>query len=97
MTVQAETLYGFIPDTIQTEMVAELEFLSVFDAARRQMQKVVDMPDRRLDLFIRLGLQNKGALSGNKRKLFRELSDDEFHCLEEIIKKAVSVSRKFSP
>ncbi len=90
LTTQAEALFGFIRDTLETEMVAELEYLAAFDAARRRMLRVVDMPDRRVDMFIRCCLQGKGRLSKAKRKLFTELTDQECEKLERIVSKEIS-------
>jgi len=85
MTFIAEQLFGFIRDTIEMEFTAELEFLSAFDAVRRRMRDVVDMPDPRADLFIRLCLQGHGKLSRNKRRQFDELTDREVDGLEAIV------------
>lgn len=90
LTVQAEALFGFVRDTIETELVAELEYLSAFDAARRRMRNVVDMPDRRMDLFVRLCLQGKGHLSKAKREQFSELTDEECRQLEQIVGEEIS-------
>jgi hypothetical protein len=50
------------------------------------MQKVVDLPDRDLDLFIRLCLQNNGSLSQAKRdSTFMALRDDEVERLERCV------------
>lgn len=50
------------------------------------MQEVVDLPDRHLDLFIRLCLQNHGRLSQAKREsTFRALRDDEIERLEQCV------------
>ena len=38
----------------------------VLERTERGLQEVVDIPDRRLDLFIRLCLQNKGRLAKAK-------------------------------
>jgi hypothetical protein len=84
LTPQAEALFGFVRDTIDTEMVVELEYLAAFDSARRRMLRVVDMPDRRLDLFLRLCLQGNGHLSKSKRHTFAELTDEECAHLERI-------------
>lgn len=85
LTAQAEALFGFIEETIETEMVSELEFLAAFDAARKRILRVVDMPDRRLSLFLRLCLQGKGRLSKSKRRQFKELTDEECARLERIV------------
>jgi hypothetical protein len=89
LTTQAEALFSFIEDTIHTELVAELEYLAVFDQARRDLRQAVDMPDRRLDLFLRVCLQGKGALSKNKRAQFQELTDTECTQMETIVRAAI--------
>jgi len=89
LTTQAEALFGFIQDTVGTEMISELEYLAAFDDARRRMRSVVDMPDRRMDAFLRACLAGKGKLSKNSRKLFRELDDDECRRLEAIVRDTI--------
>lgn len=47
------------------------------------MQEIVDMPDRKVDLFIRACLQNNGRLSARKRAShFSILADDEVARME---------------
>jgi hypothetical protein len=82
LTVQTEALFGFIQDTLDTELAIELDYLAAFDAARTRVRDVVDMPDRKLDLFIRLCMQGKGKLSDAERRLFPELTDDELRNIE---------------
>ncbi|GAB6190497.1 Fic family protein [Desulfocastanea catecholica] len=83
MTVQAEALYEFVNKTIDEELAAELSFLSKYDDAKKKMQGIIDMPDRLIDLFIQLCLQNNGTLSVRKRAAwFDFLTDDEFGALE---------------
>ena len=90
LTRVTEELFLFIRDTIDREFTAELEYLAVFDAARRQLAEVVDMPDSRLDLFIRLSLQGRGRLSKNKRTRFDELTDDEVERMEAVVQGALA-------
>ncbi len=90
LTVQAEALFGFIEDAISQEMVAELDFLTVFDAAKSKIRNVVDMPDRKLDLFLRICLEGKGNLSKTKRILFDELSNEEVKKMQVIVKAAIA-------
>ena len=86
MTQQAEMLFHFIEQTIDTELVEELAFLSRYDETKRAIQEVIDMPDRRIDLFIRFCLQNSGRLSARKREShFDFLSDDEVDRMEQAI------------
>jgi hypothetical protein len=87
LTVQAETLFRFIEQTIETEWVDELTFLANYDRTKRAIQEVVDMPDRKIDLFIQVCIQNNGRISKAKREsLFNFLSDYEVVRMEEAIR-----------
>ena len=89
MTPQAEALYKFIERTIDTELVKELSFLARYDETRKAIQEIVDMPDRKIDLFIRFCLQNNGRLSDRKRgSEFDFLSDQEVALMEKAIRTA---------
>lgn len=90
LTQATEELFGFIRDTIDHEFTAELEYLAVFDAVRRELAEIVDMPDSRLDLFIRLCLQGGGDLSRNKRAQFGELTEEEIGRMQETIRGAIA-------
>ncbi|MDY6794174.1 MAG: Fic family protein [Actinomycetota bacterium] len=86
MTIQTEALFRFIDQTIETELAGELAFLVNYDTAKKGIQEIVDMPDRRIDLFIRFCLQNNGRLSSRKRaSYFAALSDEEITRMEEVI------------
>ena len=87
MTLQVEALYDFVIQTIDSELIEELRFLADYDSTKKAIQDVIDMPDRQIDLFIRICLQNNGRLSANKRKShFDFLSDDELISLENIMR-----------
>jgi hypothetical protein len=89
MTDQAEALFQFIQETIERDLVEELDFLRNYDEARSAIQQVVDMPDRMIDLFIRCCLQNNGRLSSRKRAGdFARLTDAEVPRMEAIVQKA---------
>jgi hypothetical protein len=62
-----------------------LDFLASYDRIKRGLQDVVDMPDRRLDLFIRLCLQNKGRLAKGKRGQFDGLTAEEIQSMERVV------------
>lgn len=94
LTAQAEALYQFIEQTIETELVEELAFLTSYDKARTRMQAIVDLPDRSLDLFIRICLQNNGNLSAGKREShFKMLTDDEVAALERAVQEGYSIQK----
>jgi len=83
MTIQAETLYDFVQQTIDTELTDELQFIVNYDRAKKAIQNIIDMPDRQIDLLIRFILQNNGKLSKTKQaKYFYFLSDNEISKIE---------------
>ncbi len=91
MTAQAEALFRFVEQTIDTELVEELAFLANYDQTKKAIQEIVDMPDRKIDLFIQACLQNNGRLSARKRaSLFECLSDEEVTRMEKSIRSAYS-------
>jgi hypothetical protein len=86
MTPQAEALFRFIDQTIDTELAGELAFLANYDKAKAAIQEIVDMPDRQIDLFIRFCLQNNGRLAAGKRAShFDFLSDEEIIRMERSV------------
>jgi Fic family protein len=85
-TPQAEYLYDAVAETIRKDLREEIEFLEVFDRVMVAVQKIVDMPNARASLLIRLMLQNHGTLSRNKRRQFAELHDDEVLRIEEAVR-----------
>jgi hypothetical protein len=93
-TLLAEYLYGRVEDAVKTDLREELEFVSVFDAAVSAVRQVVDMPDRKLSLFVRLCLQNNGRLSNNKRKQFEELTEKEIEMMELAVHRAATEGGK---
>ena len=87
MTPQAEALYRFIEQAIDTELAEELTFLANYDETKMAIQSIVDMPDRQIDLFIRFCLQNNGRLAARKRAShFALLSEDEIARLEQAVR-----------
>jgi len=83
MTVQVEAMFGFVNKTIEEELVEELSFLVNYDKTKREIQDIVDMPDRLIDLFIQFCLQNNGKLSNRKRAShFKFLTDEELMAME---------------
>ncbi len=89
MTPQAEALFRFIEQTIDTELARELAFLANYDKTKKAIQEIVDMPDRQIDLFIRFCLQNNGRLSAKKRAShFDTLSDEEIARMEQSVQSA---------
>lgn len=84
-TAFVEYLYDRVADTIRRDLKEELGFVAIFDRALAAMREIVDMPDRRASLFVRLCMQNDGHLSAAKRPQFSELSESEIAALEAAI------------
>ncbi len=85
-TQHAIFLIRAIKSTVTDEIPDELLFLQRFDALKKDIQLIVDMPDKKLDFIIVVLNQNKGLLSSKKRKLFPELTDDEIMKMENAYK-----------
>ena len=89
MTAIVERLFGFIQDTIENELVLELDFILDYDKAKLTIRDIVDMPDQLIDLFIRLCIENNGRLSKNKRKTkFEQLTNKEVAQMEDCVRNA---------
>ncbi len=87
MTPQAEALYEFVSRTIEEVLVEEISFLENFDKTKKAIQSVIDLPDRLIDLFIHLCLQNNDTLSARKRAShFYFLTDEELASMEQAVK-----------
>lgn len=94
MTSICERLYEFVVDTVETQLPLELDFLVHYDAARAAIRSVVEMPDRLVDLFIKLCLSNGGKLSPAKRKRhFKMLTDTEVQRMERAVAKGMRAKR----
>jgi len=92
-TPLAEYLYARVAETIRKDLREELDFVTVYDAAMSAAAEVIDMPDRRASLFVRLCLQNSGRLAKAKRDLFQEITDTELAELQNAIQ-AVMTGRQ---
>jgi Fic family protein len=91
----AEFLYGKTAETVRKDLREELDFVAVYAAALAAVRDIIDMPDRRASLFVRLCLQNGGALSKAKRGEFREISDRELEALERAVRGVMAAQPTF--
>jgi hypothetical protein len=96
-TLQTGYLFDCIEETIRRDLKHELDFLKFFDLALRSVMDIVDMPNQRTSLLIRLIHQNAGKLSKGKRGTFAELSDEEIGRIESAIKTAAEQFSTISP
>lgn len=91
LTVQAEATFVWLERAIVDELVHALEFLRRFDDALRRMREIIEMPDRKEQLFIKLCLNNHGRLSARKRAKFAELDDETVAALEAAVREALGI------
>jgi Fic/DOC family len=82
-TPHAEFLYECVERTIDVDLPAETRFLRAYDAFRREVANVVDMPDRIADLLFRFLHQNSGTLSKrDSEQEFAKLTSSEVSQVE---------------
>lgn len=88
LTAQVEALAQFVDTTLKEQVAQELQYLESYDEAREEIEKIVQLPDRLLNLFIKNCTQNSGRLSTNKQKrYFSELTDDELDRMQAVIQR----------
>lgn len=86
MTPVVEYLYDCVEKTITVDFQEELTFLADYDKIKSKCKEIVDMPNQRMDLFIKCVRQNGGTLSSRKKEnFFKMLTDDEIKMMEEVI------------
>lgn len=88
-TAFAEYLFDRVADTVRRDLREELGFVAVFDEALAAVREIVDMPDRRASLLVRLCMENGGRLPAAKRRQFSELDDAEIAAMEATIEGAI--------
>ena len=85
----AEFLFACVARTVDEDLPREIAYLQSYDDARRRIMDRVDMPDRLADDLILFIRQNKGRLSGKRRrKEFVKLTDPEVSDIEAIVREA---------
>ena len=93
-TKMAEYLFSCIKDAIYNDMIREIEFLKNYDETKMAMQEVVEMPDNKIDLFIKFVMQNNGKLSAQKQmKYFSLLTEVEIEQFTKIIRENMMKDR----
>src|SRR3990167_9038838 len=84
----AEYLFGCIELTITVYFKAELDFIARYDKTKLAIQKIIDMPDLKIDRIIRCIAENNGSLGIKMRKnYFKKLSNPVISAIEKVVKK----------
>lgn len=84
LTDQSVYLATIVKETIEEDIYSEMDFLMKYDETKSAIQKIVDMPDRRLNKLIEYIHNNHGRLSKRKRDKFEQLTDLEIGKIEKI-------------
>ena len=89
----AEYLFQCIQEAIHEHMEQEIIFLLNYDKTKNAIQAIVDMPDKDIDLLIKLVTQNHGELAKKKRNdYFSRLNDNEIKRLVACVKQNMMTS-----
>lgn len=92
-TPMAEALARGVDETVKVEFRAELDFVVRFRETRRALEAVAELPDRLMNLFIKVCLNNAGRLSATKRKKhFAMLTGAEVNAMEKAVRTQMKTS-----
>jgi len=82
LTPQAIYLAETIHATLKEDMPEELMFLLRYDEAKKEIQKIVDMPDRDINMMLIFLHQNRGSFPKRRREQFSKLTDAEIASMQ---------------
>ncbi len=94
-TAHAEFLYACVAQTVEQDLPDEVAFLERYDRFALAVQRVADMPDRKIELLRSFLAQNSGHLS--KRALgdeFAGLTPDEAASIEAIFEETFGATAR---
>ena len=79
-------LYEMMEASISEDLMQEVMYIVKFDAVKKLIEKLYDVPNKELNLFIQFALQNNGKIANKKRKRFEGWIDEKkLQALEEMI------------
>lgn len=93
LTPQCEATFEWLQLALDEDLVGELDYLRLYDEIRAAVRRVLEMPDRKEQLFIKLCWDNRGRLAKGKRRLFAELDDATIERLEAAVREALPDER----
>jgi hypothetical protein len=92
LTPQCEATYFWLDRALEEDLLQQLAFLRGYDEMIPRFRAIVEMPDKKEQLFIKLCLDNGGRLPKRKRDRFAELSDETIERLETIVAEAMKLT-----
>lgn len=88
LTPHVEYLYKTMETSISQDLVQEVIYIVKYDAVKKAIEDVLDIPNKELNLFIQLAIQGNGTISKSKRPRFdRWMSGEQLLALERTIGK----------
>ena len=88
-TTIVENFFDVVEETLKTELIPELDYLIAWERTKGQMREIVDMPEKKVMLFIKFTEQNNGIFPKSRRDSFSELTDNEIADLAQIVKNEI--------
>lgn len=92
-TSYCEYIYESIESALDNDIKDELDFLTRFDKAKKEINKFIDLPDNEINLIIKFIIENKGKLSKQKNsKFFKHLDEGMILKIEKAVIKNLKQS-----
>ncbi|MFT6100036.1 MAG: hypothetical protein ACJAYF_002587 [Arenicella sp.] len=83
-------LYDMMETAISEDLVKEVTYIIKYDLVKAIIEALYDLPNKNLDLLIRLAVQNDGKIAVSKRKRFYGwIPETDLVQLEQLISKAL--------
>ena len=77
LTAHVEFLVEMMETSILEDLMQEVLYIIKYDAVKKVIEERFDIPNKELNLFIQLSLQNNGKISNKKRKRFESWIDNQ--------------------
>jgi Fic family protein len=87
LTPHVEFLYAMMETSISKDLMQEVVYLVKYDKVKKVIEDLYDIPNKELNLFIQLAIQNNGTINKKKRKRFKDWIDEAaLSSLEQVIR-----------
>jgi hypothetical protein len=87
LTEQCIYLIKTLHSTLTEDIPEELRFIQRYDEAKKELQHIVDMPDRDINLMLTFFHQNNGVFPKRRRERFNKLTDNEIARMQSAYRK----------
>lgn len=86
LTAHVEFLFEMMETSILQDLIQEVLYIIKYDAVKKVIEEKFDIPNKELNSFIQLSIQNNGKISNKKRKRFENWIDShQLESLENVI------------